>query len=327
MRLPDTQNASELYAFKKGYRLAIDGKTVNQAPSNVRYDQNMRQYCLMGWEQAQEEMAAGIEASQKKPWRNRLAWFVVTVLGSIATATLLINNINEQKAEQQALISNKTAIPTPQPIQATETTQSIKTEPTTQATQPVQTETSNRQTTNLALDNSLDSLTPKVDKIDTAEVETNEPHPKQDVEMDLGLLTPQQRNDLTLTQEEQKNAKPEIVMPTPIISDGTIEIETAVLTSNILNREPTDLLGTKVPKNIRKLFFFTQIKGAKDRVIYHRWLHNQQVMALIPLTINSNLYRTWSSKRLTSAWQGQWTVEVLDTDKQVLYRHSFTYGS
>ncbi|MDG6773930.1 DUF2914 domain-containing protein [Thiomicrorhabdus sp. ZW0627] len=323
MKLPDTQNAHHLYAFKKGYRLALDGKTVNQAASKIRYDQTMRQYCLMGWEQANEEMAAGIKEMQKTPWRNRLAWFVMMVLGGIATASVLINSINEKKVEQQALIANEAPAISAQQIQNEQlTTPTYKTEEEnrTVAQTPATDPTDNQAQTN-------EITVTSAKETESGVPQTTIASPAESVENDLSILTPQQREDLTLTKQEQQESIRVTVEPSPVVQQSKILVVNPALTTNIIDKEPTETFNAHVPKNIRKLFFFTPIKGAEGNVIYHRWLHKQKVMALIPLTINSNLYRTWSSKRLTSAWQGEWTVEVLDSKKQVLYRHSFTYGN
>jgi len=95
----------------------------------------------------------------------------------------------------------------------------------------------------------------------------------------------------------------------------------------VKGKQATEILTSHIPKHIRQPYFFTQIKEAKGKTIYHRWLFKNKVMALIPLEINSNLYRTWSSKRMTSAWQGEWTVEILNDQQDVIYRQTFQYGN
>ncbi|MBD3822426.1 MAG: DUF2914 domain-containing protein [Thiotrichales bacterium] len=49
-------------------------------------------------------------------------------------------------------------------------------------------------------------------------------------------------------------------------------------------------------------------------------------MATIPLQINGQNFRTWSSKRLSSAWIGRWDVEILNSQKQPIYRKTFIYS-
>lgn len=314
MRLPDTQNAKELHAFKKGYRLATENKSLNNLPSEIRYDRALREYSQLGWDQAQEEIAAGLEASQQVPWRQRMAWLIMMVLGGIVTATVLINNINEEKREQAALIAEQT-------IQAEVTRNLPITEPMKTSQRPLNV-IDNEEGADTTEGSSNAALTLSKETIEADEPITEKPSPET---AELGLLTATQRKDLVLNQQERAASKPDTVALSGIV-DSPIKVEKAVLTSAIQNKEATDSFSDYVPKNRRKLYFFTQIKGAKQQTVYHRWLFNQQVMALIPLQINSNLYRTWSSKRLTSAWQGQWTLEVLDAEKRVIYSQSFKYG-
>ncbi|MDX1347793.1 MAG: DUF2914 domain-containing protein [Thiomicrorhabdus chilensis] len=314
MRLPDTQNAKELHAFKKGYRLATENKTLNNLPSEIRYDRALREFSQLGWDQAQEEIAAGLEASQQVPWRQRLAWLIMMLLGGIVTATVLINNIKEEKREQAALIAQQT--------QQAEVTRELPLAEPMKRPQGQIAAIENEEGADTTEDFSSAALALPKETIEADEPISEKPSAET---AELGLLTPAQRKDLVLNQQERAASNPDKA-PLSAVIDSPIKIEKAVLTSAIQNKEATDTFSDYVPKNRRKLYFFTQIKGAAQQTIYHRWLFNQQVMALIPLQINSNLYRTWSSKRLTSAWQGQWTLEVLDAEKRVIYRQSFKYG-
>lgn len=316
MRLPDTQNAKELHAFKKGYRLATENKTLNNLPSEIRYDRALREFSQLGWDQAQEEIAAGLEASQQVPWRQRLAWLIMMVLGGIVTATVLINNIKEEKREQAALIAEQT--------QQAEVPRDLPLAGPMKRPQGQIAAIENEEGADTREDSSSAALALPKETIEADEPITEKPSLETET-AELGLLTATQRKDLVLNQQERAASKPDTVSSSGIV-DSPIKIEKAVLTSAIHNKEASDSFSDYVPKNRRKLYFFTQIKGAAQQTIYHRWLFNQQVMALIPLQINSNLYRTWSSKRLTSAWQGQWTLEVLDAEKHVIYRQSFKYG-
>lgn len=309
MQLPDTRNANQLYAFKKGYRAALEGKNLNHMPSAMRYNPAMRDYFQQGWDQAQERLAEQMEKSAGNPWRHRAAWWLIMIIGGLATGAVLIKNIQQDQQVQQPALSaenrqQSSSQPSQPPVKESELISQVK-------------------KASLEKQRLTSSIKPK------------EPLPQKDLandqattnikETELALLTPAQRNDLTLTRQERTaNASKKVPLAPVVKSD--IGIKVAALATAVTERKPEGPLGDIVPKNIRKLYFFTQVESASKQTIYHRWIFNHHKMALIPLKINSNLYRTWSSKRLTSAWQGQWHIEVLNADKQVIYRHSFTYG-
>lgn len=285
MQLPDTDNIDYQYAFKQGYRMAVDGKRVTSMPSKVRRDMMMRDYFQQGWEQANEDMSLNYQIQNKPNWRNRFVWFAFMVLGGIATASLMIKNIESDIAEQQARIEGSPTKNNGQPL--------------TDSNKPP------AQDTNLANQSSV-----KVTNPDSA-LPT------------LSLLSNQQRKDLELNKQQQVFDKPLILEP---IIKSSIIVKQAVLSENVENRVPISPFEKSVPKYIRKLAFFTQIENANGQTIYHRWRTDKQILATIALSIGSNKFKTWSTKKLSSAWLGQWYIEVLDSNKNVIYRLSFNYG-
>ena len=278
MQLPDTDNIDHQYAFKKGYRMAIDGKRVTSMPSNIRRDMGMRDYFQQGWEQAVEDMSLAQELHNKPDWRSRFIWFAFMILGGIATASLMINNIESEIAAQQALITG---------------------EQSNTSNQPASQKSIEQQNTTSSNDSNSNN------------------------EMPLSLLSKEQRADLELTQKQK--AFVEKLELEPVI-ESTITILRAELSQDIESRTPINILQNQVPKYIRKLNFFTEVSGANGQSIYHRWRTDTEILATVKLEIESNQYKTWSSKRLSSAWLGQWYVEVLDSNQNVIYRKPFYYG-
>ncbi|BCN94220.1 hypothetical protein THMIRHAM_20050 [Thiomicrorhabdus immobilis] len=275
MQLPDTDNIDYQYAFKQGYRMAIDGKRVTSMPSSVRRDMVMRDYFQQGWEQAVEDMTHNSEILNKPDWRSRFAWFVFMVLGGLATASLMIKNIESEKAKQQAAIEGQTA------------------------------QTPSTQTSTLNTPNSATTV--------------NEQHDLAN----LSLLSNEQRKDLALNQRQIATAQE---LDLQAVIDSPIKVTFATLSEDIQDRTPIHPLTDTVPKYIRKLTFFTEIKHANKQTIYHRWRTDKQILATVELSIGSDNYKTWSNKKLSSAWLGQWYVEVLDQNKNVIFRKAFNYG-
>lgn len=307
MKLPETDNAHYHYAFKKGYRLALEGKPQSHMPSQIRQDREMRNYFQMGWEQLQEELKNGEEDQQRTPWRQRFAWYLMMILAGIGTASLMITQKQEAQQQQQQKIDQS---PNPvkkepglvvSPSEITAESLSLKTDTTQDTTEKPPTEP-------------IIASQPDVKSQPTASQKEG-----------LGLLSEEQRHDLqqTLNHKQQQLGQSQValspVMPSPI------NIKQAQLGQSVSNRQLVNQLETVIPKYIRKLAFFTEIENAQNTTIYHRWVYQNQTMATVALKIESPVYRTWSTKQLTSAWKGAWHIDVLDENKNVIFRHHFRY--
>ncbi len=285
MQIPDTDNIHFQHAFKKGYRMALEGKPFNSMPSLIRRDMEMRSYFQMGWEQAEEDIALSVEDGGQTDWRGRFAWGIMMLIGGISTTLLMLHNIKDEQAEQKHLIAGIPA----QTQNFSETVPSQQTPPLTNTATP--------------------------EKI-------TEKH-----ELGLSLLSTAQRSDLEIYKAKEEQQQAEENVPLSAIINSDIKITNAVITSEIIERQPGIEFNTAIPKYIRELNFYTQIENANNQTISHRWLFNNQILATIPLKIKSDNYHTWSSKKMSSAWQGTWHIEVLDANQDVIFRKTFIYGS
>ncbi len=102
-------------------------------------------------------------------------------------------------------------------------------------------------------------------------------------------------------------------------------IKRAVITSAIESREPVGEI-TQVEAGVDKIYFFTEVVNKADSFITHRWLLDGKLEAEVVLNIGSNRWRTYSSKNLVPALHtGQWQVEVLDQQNNLLASRSFSY--
>lgn len=315
MKLPETDNAHHHYAFKKGYRLALEGKPQSHMPSQIRQDREMRNYFQMGWEQLQEELKNGEEAQQRTPWRQRFAWYLMVVLAGIGTASLMISQKQEAQLQQQ------------QKIDLAQTSVKKPTEaPTENASQKQPgLVVSDTEITADSLRLTLDEPNSRTQsKTDTASV-VSKPQQAATPQKALSLLTEQQRLDLEQTRTEQQQKKIAMQVELSPVVSSQIQINRAQLGQSIKDRHIVAPLDTVVPKYIRQVAFFTEVENAKNQTIYHRWVYQDQVMATVALNIDSAKYRTWSTKQLTSAWEGAWHIDVLDNHKNVIFRHHFRY--
>lgn len=103
-------------------------------------------------------------------------------------------------------------------------------------------------------------------------------------------------------------------------------IRRAILTTQIVNREPTDNYNSKaVPEDVNKVYFFTEVLDKSGESVTHRWFLNGKLIAEVMLDIGSDRWRTYSSKILIPALSGTWEVEVVDQQDRLLATTSFTY--
>lgn len=102
------------------------------------------------------------------------------------------------------------------------------------------------------------------------------------------------------------------------------QVERSQLTSRIESREPTDNLEGVVQGQkgeIKRVYFFTQVKGLADQQIIHRWLYQGEEKAAVTLNIGGDNWRTYSSKSVPSYWQGKWQVQVWQNDLMLISHH------
>lgn len=312
-----------------------------------------------------EQALKQAEAKRNTPWKKWSLWIVIMVLGGLLTAWGLIDRIesDRQAATHQASPkpSSETstpmaerALPKMKDTRAVETTsqktgESSKEPLATAPKLPEHSQTlepdpfgltgshhpqdpaisSEAEVPSSSEDRPLEKppeLTSSSAETDLAPTVVPEKSKEQDPpKSDLSLLSEQSREDLAKNKEETDTTQQQNHYEQEPVVDSTIQVLNATLTSSVENLKATDVFEHQVPKYVRQLAFLTQIKGAKGQTLYHRWIHNNQVMATIPLKIRSDLFRTWSSKRLSSAWAGTWYIEVLDQEKRVIYRTQFDY--
>jgi hypothetical protein len=97
-----------------------------------------------------------------------------------------------------------------------------------------------------------------------------------------------------------------------------ISVTNKQIAKKVENREPIEP-GTKFSKNIGKLYCFTEVKTDKyPTSIVHLWLYNNNIMAEIPLSVNSNRWRTFSSKKILPTQTGKWKVEIYTNDDKLI---------
>ena len=101
-------------------------------------------------------------------------------------------------------------------------------------------------------------------------------------------------------------------------------ISKAGFATEIIEREPFNIVG-ELDNSLSKIYFFTNIRNLEGTSISHRWIYNNKVMADVVFDIKGPRWRVWSSKNLWHTWTGNWIVEVLTSENEVLYQKEFNY--
>ncbi len=97
-----------------------------------------------------------------------------------------------------------------------------------------------------------------------------------------------------------------------------LEIATATICLNVVDREPVDA-GTSFEATVGRLCCFTHVTGAQGAIeIYHVWYFAESERAVVKLQVNSASWRTYSSKIIQPHEIGEWRVDVLGPEGDVL---------
>ena len=101
-------------------------------------------------------------------------------------------------------------------------------------------------------------------------------------------------------------------------------ISNAEFAMEIKDRTPLNIIE-ELDNSFGKIYFFTNIRNLQGQSIRHRWIYKNKVMAEVEFDINGPRWRVWSSKTLWPTWLGEWSVEVLNANSEVLYKKEFNY--
>lgn len=79
--------------------------------------------------------------------------------------------------------------------------------------------------------------------------------------------------------------------------------------------------------DVGQVYCFTRITGAESETsVTHIWYLDGVEMATVELPVRGPNWRTWSSKTIFSDWTGEWSVDLLDEEGNLLMTKTFTVG-
>jgi hypothetical protein len=118
------------------------------------------------------------------------------------------------------------------------------------------------------------------------------------------------------TAVEDQEVKQSVAEPAAKPSD--LEITRAAICRQVVDREPVDA-GTSFESPVEKLSCFTHVTGAQNPVeIYHVWYFAEAERAVVKLKVNSVSWRTYSTKIIQPHEIGDWRVDVLEQEGNLL---------
>lgn len=98
----------------------------------------------------------------------------------------------------------------------------------------------------------------------------------------------------------------------------TVEVAEAVICLDVVDREPIDP-GDSFEASVGKLYCFTKIIGAQEPIeIAHIWYYGDVERARVNLSVEASTWRTWSSKIIQPHEIGDWHVDVIGPEEEVL---------
>lgn len=106
----------------------------------------------------------------------------------------------------------------------------------------------------------------------------------------------------------------------------TLKVAEGTICKDVVGRKPIEA-GKKFEPTVGKLYCFTTIAGAeRGAQITHVWFYGDVERARVNLSVESENWRTYSSKRIQAHETGTWRVEILGPDGNVLKTLEFEIG-
>lgn len=146
------------------------------------------------------------------------------------------------------------------------------------------------------------------------------------------VLNPAQTNASTepvfnsVQTHEQDLTKPSSIVKRPAAIILNKRVIRAALTAEPSKDEPGAPIEFPViiqPNQSLEVFYFTEIKNMKDKVLWHHWFRNGQLVYKKSLVLKTNKSKFISSKKLSVKEAGEWRVVLMDTQGKSLSEVNF----
>lgn len=111
----------------------------------------------------------------------------------------------------------------------------------------------------------------------------------------------------------------------PLFSSDTGVLRLALLTNETPSAKARSLADQIDAALTTQLALYSEIKGLNGQNIEHLWYYEGKLMTRIKLPVKLDYWRTYSRKEFDAGQKGEWRVEILDPQQNLLFSHHFHY--
>ncbi len=159
----------------------------------------------------------------------------------------------------------------------------------------------------------------KVQQLNPVEAESVAQQPSPAVENTQPVVTPKQP-----VKSESAKVTDTVKRPAAVILDR--KVIRASLNSKPKDKEPGEPIKSPVRVNQNQpveLFYFSEIKNMKAKVLFHQWRRNGQLVLQKQLDTNAYISKVWTSKTVSVKDKGEWQVQLADKKGKVYSEVNF----
>lgn len=143
------------------------------------------------------------------------------------------------------------------------------------------------------------------------------------VETPVLMSEPASETALSESSAEPKPS-PEDAASVQLLSDHVFR---AQLSTGLKEKEPTDQIPNALMMNsdgLIRIYLFTQIKGMKGQLLFHDWYLKDKRVARIRIRPSVDLMRASSAKFIDRHMLGDWRIEVVTEEGELLAKGAFS---
>ena len=111
----------------------------------------------------------------------------------------------------------------------------------------------------------------------------------------------------------------------PLFSSETGVLRLALLTNENPSAKAFSFADQINAAAVPDLALYSEVKGLNGQHIEHRWYYEGKLMTRITLPVKLDYWRTYSRKEFDPSQKGEWRVEILDPQQNLLFSHHFHY--
>ncbi len=110
-----------------------------------------------------------------------------------------------------------------------------------------------------------------------------------------------------------------------LFSSDSGVLRLALLTDEAPSAKARNISGQVDAAVIKQLALYSEVKGLNGQAIEHLWYYEGKLMTRITLPVKLDYWRTYSRKEFDPSQKGEWRVEILDPQQNLLFSHHFHY--